>query len=438
MSILIKNISYLDIEREKIIDHADIFIEENKIKKIGENLKLDADEVFNGENKLLTPGFVNAHTHLGMSYFRNYADDLALMDWLENEIWPIEAKLNAEDIYWSSMLSIIENIKSGVTSFCDMYYEMDRVGDAAVESGIRGVLTRGMTDVDGKGEEKLEEFDQLYKNYQNKCGGRIKVVPAPHAIYTCSTEFLKEIAKRSIERYDHLIHIHLSETLTEVENSKKDYGMTPIEYVNSLGLLNSQIIAAHCVHITDEEIELVKNKKFYPVYNPSSNLKLASGFTPVDKMLKNKIKLAMGTDGDSSNNNQDFVEEMHIGGIVNKAVTMNEKAVPAIEILKMATVNGAEALGFEKLGLIKEDYLADLAIFDLESNSFTPRNNLISALVYSANSSDVESVICDGKFIMRDRELVNVDEKEVRNKVIFIWKDIQNRWKTFSNTFLNY
>lgn len=427
MSLLIKNISYLDIEREKIIDGADIFIEGNKIKKIGENLSLDADEVLDGENKLLTPGFVNAHTHLGMSYFRNYADDLALMDWLENEIWPIEAKLNREDIYWSSMLSIIENIKSGVTSFCDMYYEMDRVGDAAIESGIRGVLTRGMTDVDGKGEEKLEEFDALYKNYQNKCGGRIKVVPAPHAIYTCSGEFLKEIAKRSVERYDSLIHIHLSETLTEVENSKKEYGVTPIEYVNTLGLLDSQIIAAHCVHITDEEIELVKNKKFYPVYNPSSNLKLASGFTPVDKMLKKNIKLALGTDGDSSNNNQDFVEEMHIGGIVNKAVTMNEKAVPAIEILKMATVNGAEALGFEKLGLIKEDYLADLAIFDLESNSFTPRNNLISALVYSANSADVESVICDGKFIMRDREILNVDEEKVRHLVKERWEDIKSR-----------
>lgn len=427
MSILIKNISYLDIEKEKIIDNADIFIEENKIKRIGENLKIDADQVLDGENKLLTPGFVNAHTHLGMSYFRNYADDLALMDWLKNEIWPIEAKLNAEDIYWSSMLSIIENIKSGVTTFCDMYYEMDRVGDAAIELGIRGVLTRGMTDVDGKGEEKLQEFDALYNNYHNRSDGRIRVVPAPHAIYTCSTEFLKEISENAKKLYDNIIHIHLSETLTEVENSKKEYGMTPIEYVNSLGLLDSQIIAAHCVHITDEEIELVKNKKFYPVYNPSSNLKLASGFTPVDKMLKNNIKLAMGTDGDSSNNNQDFVEEMHIGGIVNKAVTMNEKAVPAIEILKMATVHGAEALGFEKLGLIKEDYMADLTIFDLESNSFTPRNNLISALVYSANSSDVESVICDGKFIMRDRKLVNVDEKKVREIVNKRWEDIKVR-----------
>lgn len=427
MSILLKNISYLDIEKEKIIDHADIFIEASIIKKIGKNLKINADEILDGENKLLTPGFVNAHTHLGMSYFRNYADDLALMDWLQNEIWPIEAKLNAEDIYWSSMLSIIENIKSGVTTFCDMYYEMDRVGDAAIESGIRGVLTRGMTDVDGKGEEKLQEFDALYNNYHNRSDGRIKVVPAPHAIYTCSTGFLKEISDNAKKLYDNIIHIHLSETLTEVENSKKEYGMTPIEYVNSLGLLDSQIIAAHCVHITDEEIELVKDKKFYPVYNPSSNLKLASGFTPVDKMLKNNIKMAMGTDGDSSNNNQDFVEEMHIGGIVNKAVTMNEKAVPAIEILKMATVNGAEALGFEKLGLIKEDYLADLTVFDLESNSFTPRNNLISALVYSANSSDVESVICDGKFIMRDRKLVNVDEEKVRGIVKTRWGDIKVR-----------
>ncbi|CAG7591991.1 5-methylthioadenosine/S-adenosylhomocysteine deaminase [Peptoniphilus tyrrelliae] len=427
MSILIKNISYLDIEKEKIIEHADIFIEASIIKKIGENLKVNADEILDGGNKLLTPGFVNAHTHLGMSYFRNYADDLALMDWLQNEIWPVEAKLNAEDIYWSSMLSIIENIKSGVTTFCDMYYEMDRVGDAALESGIRGVLTRGMTDVDGKGEEKLQEFDALYNNYHNRSDGRIRVVPAPHAIYTCSTEFLKEISENAKKLYDNIIHIHLSETLTEVEDSKKEYGMTPIEYVNSLGLLDSQIIAAHCVHITDEEIELVKNKKFYPVYNPSSNLKLASGFTPVDKMLKNNIKLALGTDGDSSNNNQDFVEEMHIGGIVNKAVTMNEKAVPAIEILKMATINGAEALGFEKLGLIKEDYMADLTIFDLNSNSFTPRNNLISALVYSANSHDVESVICDGKFIMRDRELVNVDEEKVRQVVNKRWEDIKSR-----------
>lgn len=427
MSILLRNISFLDIENEEIINNIDIYIKDNKIEKIGKSLDVNATEIYNGENKLVTPGFINAHTHLGMSYFRNYADDLNLMDWLNNEIWPIEAKLNDEDIYYSSLLSIVENIKSGVTTFCDMYYEMDRVGDACIESGIRGVLTRGLTDVDGKGEEKLKEIDELYKNYNDKCNGRVKVYPAPHAIYTCSEEFLKEISKRAKEMYDGIIHIHLSETLTEVRDCEKEHGMSPIEYVNSLGMLDNHIIAAHCTHITDKEIELVKDKEFYPVYNPSSNLKLASGFTPVQKLLDNGITVAMGTDGDSSNNNQDILEEMHIGGIVNKAVEMNEKAVKAMEIIKMTTVNGAKALGFHNLGLVKEGYLADLAIFNLDSNSFTPRNNLISALVYSANSCDVASVIVDGKFIMKDRQILRVDENKIRKTVIERWEDIKSR-----------
>lgn len=427
MSILLRNISFLDIENEEIINNIDIYIKDNKIEKIGTSLDVDATEIYNGENKLVTPGFINAHTHLGMSYFRNYADDLNLMDWLNNEIWPIEAKLNDEDIYYSSLLSIVENIKSGVTTFCDMYYEMDRVGDACIESGIRGVLTRGLTDVDGNGDEKLKEIDELYKNYNDKCNGRVKVYPAPHAIYTCSEEFLKEISRRAKEMYDGIIHMHLSETLTEVRDSLKLHGMSPIEYVNSLGMLDNHIIAAHCTHITDKEIEIVKDKEFYPVYNPSSNLKLASGFTPVQKLLDNGITVAMGTDGDSSNNNQDILEEMHIGGIVNKAVEMNEKAVKAMEIIKMTTVNGAKALGFDNLGLVKEGYLADLAIFNLDSNSFTPRNNLISAIVYSANSCDVASVIVDGKFIMKDRQILRVDENKIRKTVTERWEDIKSR-----------
>lgn len=427
MSILIKNVAYLDIENEKIIDNVDVYINGNLIEKIGKNLKVNANEVLDGNSKLLTPGFVNAHTHLGMSYFRNYADDLNLMDWLEHKIWPIEDKLNSEDIYWSSALSIIENIRSGVTSVCDMYYEMHKVADAAIKIGIRGVLTRGLTDTDGKGIEKLNEFDKIYNTYHNASNGRIKLVPAPHAIYTCSTEFLKEISKRAQEKYDKIINIHLSETITEVENSKKLYQMTPIEYIHSLGLLDNHVIAAHCVHITDSEIKLVKDKNFYPVYNPSSNLKLASGFTPVEKIINSGIKMAIGTDGDSSNNSQNFINEMHIGGIVNKAVEMNEKAIPAIEILKMATINGATALGFNNLGLIKEGYIADLTIFDLNSNSFTPKNNLISALVYSANSNDVKTVICDGKIILKDRIIQNIDENHVRKVLNKRWEDIKKR-----------
>lgn len=416
MSILYKNINYLDLENEKIIEGADIFIEGNLIKKIGNNLQIKASEVIDGNFLLMTPGFVNGHTHLGMSYFRNYADDLKLMDWLENEIWPIENKLTADDIYWSSLLSICENIKSGVTNFCDMYYEMDRVCDATIISGIRGTLTRGLTDNDGKGKEKLKSVRELYNNYHNKANGRIKVVPAPHAIYTCSENFLREISDLSKD-LDGIINIHLSETKGEVENSLKEHGMTPISYVNSLGLLDNHVIAAHCVHITDEEIALVKDKNFYPIYNPTSNLKLASGFTPVEKLLKNNIIMGIGTDGDSSNNSQNLLQDMHIGAIVNKAREMDEQAVKAIEILKMATINGQKALGISKAGLIKEDYLADLTIFSLKSSNFTPKNNLINALVYSATAEDVRDVLCDGKFVMRNRELVNLDEERIKFEV---------------------
>lgn len=416
MSILYKNINYLDLENEKIIEGADIFIEGNLIKKIGNNLQIKASEVIDGNFLLMTPGFVNGHTHLGMSYFRNYADDLKLMDWLENEIWPIENKLTADDIYWSSLLSICENIKSGVTNFCDMYYEMDRVCDATIISGIRGTLTRGLTDNDGKGKEKLKSVRELYNNYHNKANGRIKVVPAPHAIYTCSENFLREISDLSKD-LDGIINIHLSETKGEVENSLKEHGMTPISYVNSLGLLDNHVIAAHCVHITDEEIALIKDKKFYPIYNPTSNLKLASGFTPVEKLLKNNIIMGIGTDGDSSNNSQNLLQDMHIGAIVNKAREMDEQAVKAIEILKMATINGQRALGISKAGLIKEDYLADLTIFSLKSSNFTPKNNLINALVYSATAEDVRDVLCDGKFVMRNRELVNLDEERIKFEV---------------------
>lgn len=416
MSILYKNINYLDLENEKIIEGADIFIEGNLIKKIGNNLQIKASEVIDGNFLLMTPGFVNGHTHLGMSYFRNYADDLKLMDWLENEIWPIENKLTADDIYWSSLLSICENIKSGVTNFCDMYYEMDKVCDATIISGIRGTLTRGLTDNDGKGKEKLKSVRELYNNYHNKANGRIKVVPAPHAIYTCSENFLREISDLSKD-LDGIINIHLSETKGEVENSLKEHGMTPISYVNSLGLLDNHVIAAHCVHITDEEISLIKDKKFYPIYNPTSNLKLASGFTPVEKLLKNNIIMGIGTDGDSSNNSQNLLQDMHIGAIVNKAREMDEQAVKAIEILKMATINGQRALGISKAGLIKEDYLADLTIFNLKSSNFTPKNNLINALVYSATAEDVRDVLCDGKFVMRNRELVNLDEERIKFEV---------------------
>lgn len=417
MNILLKNISYLDVINEKIVRNVNIHIQDNIIKEIySEDKKLfNFDYIIDCSNKLASPAFTNGHTHLGMTQMRNYADDLELMTWLNEKIFPVEARLTSEDIYYASLLSIIENIKSGVGNVCDMYDSIDRVSDAIIESGIRGFISMGLTSVSGDVNKKLDKLYSLYKEYNNQGSGRLKILPGPHAIYTCSKEFLKMVLDLS-EKMDNRLNIHVSETETEVNNCIKENGVRPIEYLNQIGFMDKKIIAAHCVHLNKEEIEFISDKEFYPIYNPTSNLKLASGFTDIDYMLKNKIKVGIGTDGSSSNNNQDMIEEMHIGSIVNKAVNSDPKSVKAIDVLRMATINASEIFDVDN-GEIKEGKLADICMFDLDSISFTPQNNLISALVYSANRSDVTDLIVDGKFIMRNREILSLDEEKIKYKV---------------------
>ncbi|WP_338067651.1 amidohydrolase [Anaerosphaera multitolerans] len=413
--ILLKNVSYLNIEKEKIEDNYDILIENNKISKISSKIDIKADKIIDCSGKLAVPAYTNGHTHLGMTMMRNLADDLDLNTWLNEKIWPVEDKLTSEDIYWASMLSIVENIKSGVGTVYDMYYSMDRVSDGIIESGIRGVLTRGMMDISGGGDERIDELLELYKNYHNSGNGRVKIVPAPHSIYTCSKEYLIKLMDIAAS-FDGVINTHLSETKKEVEDCLKEHSTTPAKYLNDLGMFDLKVVAAHCVHLTDEEIDLISEKDVYPIYNPSSNLKLASGFAPIDEMLKKGIKLGIGTDGSSSNNNQDLIEEMHIGSIVNKAVTLDATSVPAIEILKMATLNGGKLTGFNN-GIIVENALADIALYDLNALGFTPKNNMISALCYSTNSNYVTDLIVDGKVIMENREILTVDEEKIKYEV---------------------
>ncbi|MGO1581548.1 MAG: amidohydrolase family protein, partial [Peptoniphilaceae bacterium] len=283
MSLLLKNLSYLNIEEEKIYENYDIYIQDNIIKQIGKDLKLEAEEIINCDNKLALPAFTNAHSHLGMTMMRNLADDLDLDTWLNKKIFPIEDKLSEEDIYYASLLSIIENIKSGVSSVCDMYYSLDKVSEAIIESGVRGFLSRGLMDIAGGGKERLDELKWLYSTYHN-AGNRVKIIPGPHSIYTCSKEYLKEILELSKDM-DGVLNIHLSETLKEVKDSIKNFGLSPAYYLDSIGYFDVKLIAAHCTHLSNLEIDFVSDKDFYPIYNPTSNLKLASGFTNVQKML---------------------------------------------------------------------------------------------------------------------------------------------------------
>lgn len=427
MNILLKNVSYVDIAEEKIVRDSNIHIENNIIKDIfSEDKRFDYDYVVDCSNKLAVPAFTNGHTHLGMTEMRNYADDLELMTWLNDKIFPVEAKLTSEDIYYASLLSIIENIKSGVCNVCDMYDSVDRVSDAIIESGIRGSISMGLIGISGDVDKKLKNLYSIYKEYNNAGSGRVKILPGPHAIYTCSKEFLKRVLELS-EKMDNTLNIHVSETLTEVNDCIKNNNKRPIEYLSDVGFFDGKrVIAAHCVHLNKEEIEFIADKTFYPIYNPTSNLKLASGFTDIDYMLKNNVTVGIGTDGSSSNNNQDMVEEMHIASIVNKAVNLDPKSVKAIDVLKMATVNGAEIFDINN-GQIKVGKFADVCMFDLNSISFTPQNNLISALCYSANSYDVTDLIVDGKFIMRNREVLTLDEEKIKYKVRELTNKLLNR-----------
>lgn len=412
MKILIENIDVL--QEDKILTNKNIFIQDDLILKITESKDFqEVDYVIDGKNKLAMPGLVNTHTHLAMTLFRGYADDLPLKEWLEEKIWPKESKLTSDDVYWGSLLGICEMIKSGTIAFADMYFYMDEVAKAVSESGIKASLSVGMIGIAGDENEILNRGVIFAKNWHNSENGRIKVMLAPHAPYTCPPSFLEKVISKAVE-FGLGIHTHLSETFLEVENIKNLYGVTPVRLMKRVGLFNVPVLAAHCVFVDDEEIEILAEKEVGVAHNPQSNLKLASGIAPVKKMLQKKVKVGLGTDGPASNNNLDLWEEMRLAAILHKGTEKDPTCVPAEEALKMATKNGMEILGWKDSGVIKEGYKADIVILDLNKPHFYPRHNLISHLVYSASSADVDTVIVDGKVLMEKRELKTLDEERIK------------------------
>lgn len=429
MSILIKDVGLVPMNgNDHWIKNTNIYISDDEIIHIGEIRKdIEVEREIDGKHKIAMPGLVNSHTHIGMSLLRNFADDMPLHDWLSKKIWPTEANLKSEDVYWGSLLSMIEMIESGTTAFCDMYFFMDRVAEALVQSGMRGVLTRGLIEEQGESKNKLDETRKLFNDWDGKADGRIKVMVAPHAPYTCSPKFLKEILNLAKE-LDTGIHIHLSETKKELQDSLKQYGKTPIKHVADLGLLDLHTIGAHCVYVDEDDIKIIKEKGVFPVNNPTSNFKLASGFAPVDAMLKAGIPLALGTDGSSSNNNLNMFEEIHLASIINKAVTGDAVSVPAIQALEMATINGAKALDWgEKTGSIEVGKKADLILIDTDKSHFYPHHNPISALAYSTQASDVDTVIVDGRILMENRIIKTLDVEKIKYMVEKQAKSLINR-----------
>lgn len=414
MDILIKNGIVVTMDNQRrILKNFSVAISEGRIAEIGEKIKGEADVVIDASRKIVMPGLINTHTHLAMTLFRGIADDVPLTKWLQEVIWPIESKLEAKHVYAGSLLGCVEMIKSGTTCFNDMYFFLDEVANSINESGIRGVISHAMFDFGGEGktEAALRHGEENIRKYS--AGGRVRAFFGPHAPYTCSEELLIK-TKELADKCGTGIHIHVAETKEEVENSKKEKGLPPFEYLEKIGFLGPNVVAAHSTWTSDREIEIIKKRGVKIAHNPTCNMKLASGVARVPEFLEKGIAVSLGTDGAASNNSLDMFDDLKICALVHKLHNKNPSLVPAEKVLEFATINGAKALGMEKeIGSIEVGKRADIILVDLEKPHLTPLSNPISHLVYSAVGSDVDTVILDGKIIMQGRQVKTLNEEKV-------------------------
>lgn len=409
MSILIKNVQVEGKERN-------IYIEGNLIEEISEaGSSKEAEFVIDGKGKAAIPGLFNAHTHAAMTLLRGYADDMPLQEWLSTKIWPVEARMTEEDVYWGTKLACLEMIKSGTIFFNDMYWHWGSSARAVAECGIRAALSAVFIDAfdEERAKEQRRRNESLYEE-SKRLSERIIFALGPHAIYTVSEESLCWV-KDFAEKHDLLVHVHLSETEEEVEQCIERYGMRPAEFLDSIEFLSSRTIACHCVHLSRKEMELLKKNDVKIVHNPVSNMKLAAGRMPYEELKKAGLysDIALGTDGCASNNNLDMFEEMKIASLVHKAFSRDPTSMPAKEAFELATVNAAKMFRLNS-GVIEAGRLADVVLLDLKKVELVPNHNLTSNIIYSANGSCVDTVICDGRILMSGRKVEG--EEEIKDK----------------------
>ncbi len=408
------------------VKRVDIRIEGNKIEKISESPLpvAPADELVSGEGKLAIPGFVNLHTHLPMVLFRGAADDLPLEEWLRDRIWPLEARLTDEAVYWGSLLGLAEMIRSGTTAFSDMYFHLDAIERAVAESGMRAVLSYGIiaAELDAHGKEELARAEETVKRLKDG-EERMKAAVAPHSIYTCGREVWKRAVELALEQ-EVPIHTHLSETQTEVADCYVRHRMSPVELLQEWGGFSAPTIAAHCVHVTLSDVDILARHRVTVAHCPRSNAKLGNGIAPISRLRSAGVNVGIGTDGAASNNSLDMASELRFAALSAKAASGDPTIIPTQEAVQMATVAGARALGLE--GTIAEGNRADIAIVDLEQVETIPTSDPLSSLVYSAGRGAVTDVVVDGRFLMRDRSLTTIDEDRVKYEVKKIAKSYKN------------
>lgn len=416
-NLLIKNVTVVPMtEKKALIEKGYIYVESDEIKDVGHapypKQYNNAAKIINGDGMAAIPGLINGHTHTPMSILRGYADDLPLMEWLQN-MWAVEERMTSEDMYWGSMLSMTEMIRSGTTTFSDMYYGMDRIAAGVEKAGMRALLTQGIIEGAVDGEKILKETASFVRTWNKSANNRITALLSPHAPYTCSPTLIEKIVEEA-HKLDCPIHTHLAETRDEIRMMKERYDETPIVLMEKIGLFSRHVIAAHCVYLTEEEKEILKEHQVGVIHNPKSNMKLASGVAPIASLLNNGIIVGIGTDGAASNNVLDMFEEMRFASLLQKVNLEDPTALSAYEALEMGTSIGARALGLDnEVGTIEIGKKADITIVDLCGAHVSPVNDVISHLIYSVKAEDVAYTIVDGRILLDKGDLATIDEEEV-------------------------
>lgn len=420
MSILIKNAAVITLDDQNTaLTGADIAVENGKITAVGKAPNnFSPARVIDGSSYAALPGFFNLHAHAAMTLERGWAEDLPFDRWLNEKIWVAESAMEAEDVYWGTSLAACEMIRSGIVGFADHYFWMDRAAKVVAESGMKAALAWCQFGIGAKyevGGTVLEDTLAFIRDYHNSADGRIKCFLGPHSPYMCPPDFLSEIAKEA-KKLGIGIHLHLSESEDQVNNSLKKYNKTPIEHLESLGVFDSPCIAAHCISVNDNDIEILSRKKVNIAHTPKTYMKLAMGMAPLDKFVNAGINAGLGTDGPASNNDLNMLEIMRLTGLTHKNRLLDPEAFPSEQILRMATRNSAKAMGFAGSGIIKEGAPADLVLFNTDKAHFIPRHNLAANIVYASHPSDIEYVICDGKILLEKGAITTLDEEKIKHE----------------------
>jgi len=421
-SILLKEATIVTVDAQDSIVHGDLLIEDDRIVSVGSN-KSKADTTIDARNCAVVPGFIQTHIHLCQTLFRSAADDLALIDWLKKRVWPMEAAHSPESISASARLGIAELIKGGTTCALTMetVHHTTEVFRVVLESGFRATVGKCMMDKGDEVPEGLRERTEdsirdsiaLLEQWHNVDNGRIRYCFAPRFAVSCTRELLEQVGRLARER-SVMIHTHASENRTECEMVESETGMRNVAYLDHVGLTGRDVVLAHCVHIDDDEIEVLRQTQTNVAHCPSSNLKLGSGIAPIAKLLANEILVSLGADGAPCNNRLDMFTEMRSAALLQKALHGPE-VLPARRVLRMATIDGARTLGLQDdLGTIEVGKKADLSLIRLDHLHTSPRSeDVVSSIVYSAQASDVQSVVVDGRMLMNNRELLTLDERSI-------------------------